>query len=335
MFLVPKFDSYPDIKGPAYSFFVEHETSGSKILFDLGIRKDHENLPAKVQDLLKSGKGWGVSVEKNVVDILVENGVDPGSIKDIIWSHRHWDHLGDPSTFPPKTSLTVGPGFKEKVGKGYPHEPESTVEASAWQNREFIELDFGTDSRASKIGKYRAIDYFGDGSFYLLESPGHTVDHMCGFARTKTASSAAEKDEFILMGGDIAHHGGEYKPSKYAPIPEQIEPDPRRPPWSGGLCPGHIFADVNQANDGDAKWTAPYFRCAPNFPDNLDQAQWSLSVLEEFDVQDNIFVVFAHDPHLLDVIEFFPKPATGWKEKGWKKEGNWRFLTDFKSDSSS
>jgi glyoxylase-like metal-dependent hydrolase (beta-lactamase superfamily II) len=43
-------------------------------------------------------------------------------------SHWHWDHIGDPSTFPPKTDLVVGPGFKEAMLPGAPANPESPIQ---------------------------------------------------------------------------------------------------------------------------------------------------------------------------------------------------------------
>lgn len=38
---------------------------------------------------------------------------------------------------------------------------------------------------------------FGDGSFYLLEAPGHATGHMCGLART-----TADPPLFVFMGAD-------------------------------------------------------------------------------------------------------------------------------------
>lgn len=32
---------------------------------------------------------------------------------------------------------------------------------------------------------------------------------------------------------------------------------------------------------------------------------------------------------MLDVLEFFPRDANAWKEKGWKEKGRWGFLQDF------
>jgi len=329
-FLTPQIPQVPFISGPAYSFFIKHAPTNKAILFDLGVRKDWENYPPAVVDRLKSGT-MEVTVEKNASEILVENGIKLETIDNIIWSHRHFDHQGDPSLFPKSTNLTVGPGFVKKIGPGYPEKSDSEANSSAWQGRRLVEVDFANDVRKTKVGRYRAIDYFEDGSFYLLQTSGHTVDHMCGFARTKLGGDG-EEDEFILMGGDIAHHGGEFKPTKYGPIPDRVEPDPRRKPWSGGYCPGELFARSNIAHEGDEKWTKPFFQPHPDFPDNLEEAEASLSELEEFDSHDNIFPICAHDGSLLGVLDTFPKTANDWREKGWKKEAHFRFLADLNSE---
>ena len=51
--------------------------------------------------------------------------------------------------------------------------------------------------------------------------------------------------------------------------------------------------------------------------------------MTEFDAQDNIFSVIAHDLSLMDVVEFYPLNLNFWKDKGWKEQGHWRFLRDF------
>jgi hypothetical protein len=55
---------------------------------------------------------------------------------------------------------------------------------SDFAGRQFREMSFdGDDMKGLKIGGFEALDYFGDGSFYLLESPGHAIGHLCGLAR--------------------------------------------------------------------------------------------------------------------------------------------------------
>lgn len=43
-----------------------------------------------------------------------------------------------------------------------------------------------------KIGRFDAIGYSGDGSFHLLDSPGHEIGDMCGLARVSSAPSSID-----------------------------------------------------------------------------------------------------------------------------------------------
>ena len=59
-------------------------------------------------------------------------------------------------------------------------------------------------------------------------------------------------------------------------------------------------------------------------------AQQSLDALPQFDGNEDVLTIIAHDNSLLDVIKFFPDAkANGWKAEGWKREGHWRFVRDF------
>lgn len=87
-------------------------------------------------------------------------------------SHSHWDHLGDPSTFPTSTDIVVGPGFLEEEftdGLSRP-EPDSDIKKEYCENRKVREIR--AEQFELKIAGFPAFDYFGDGSFYLVDSPG-------------------------------------------------------------------------------------------------------------------------------------------------------------------
>jgi glyoxylase-like metal-dependent hydrolase (beta-lactamase superfamily II) len=126
----------------------------------------------EVLDQVKTAKAV-VDIQRDVFDQLRDAGLPLESINAIIWSHHHMDHIGDPSLFPPSTSLVVGPGFKKNniLFPGYPANPDSTVVDDAFHGREVIELDF---SNGLNIGGFPAIDFFEDGSFYILQSEGHS-----------------------------------------------------------------------------------------------------------------------------------------------------------------
>lgn len=58
--------------------------SGRTLLFDLGVRRDWENLAPRVVERVR-GRRWQVSVEKGVGEILEEGGVRKGDVEGIIW----------------------------------------------------------------------------------------------------------------------------------------------------------------------------------------------------------------------------------------------------------
>ena len=78
---VPGFDVIQP--APSFVFLLEH-ASGQKVLFDLGIRKDWENLdPAIVKRFAKHGHK--VTVEKGISDVLDDAGIGKDNINAVIW----------------------------------------------------------------------------------------------------------------------------------------------------------------------------------------------------------------------------------------------------------
>lgn len=237
-------------------------------------------------------------------------------------SHYHWDHTGDPSTFPTSTDLIVGPGFKDSFIPGHPENPEAPISKSAYEGRKLREISF-TESKLV-LGRCNAVDFFGDGSFYLLDTPGHAIGHMCGLART-TASPEAT---FIFLGGDCAHHGGEFRPTQYLPLPESLSPSPI-PRTHPGVCPAALFADVHRLHPSPTSSTEPFLLAGEDAAYDIKAARDSVTKLGEFDAHENILTMIAHDDTMVNVVGTFPNTlANDWKSKGWREKGMWKFLAD-------
>ncbi|KAK0122649.1 hypothetical protein ONS96_009687 [Cadophora gregata f. sp. sojae] len=318
-FFTPQITGFTHLSCPAYSFLIEHSSNRS-LLFDLGVRKDVENYAPRIVDRIKKG-GLSAKVEQGVREILEANGVDGKSIEAIIWSHWHWDHTGDVSTFDRNTALIVGPGFKDAFTPGYPTNKDSPVLESDYEGRELREVAF---NQGIRIGRFSAFDYFGDGSFYILDSPGHAIGHICGLARV-----TSNPNSFIFMGGDACHHNGEFRPSQYRPVPESISPNPLDL-RSTTPCPGSMFDDLYR--DGDKH--KPFYAIARSedgsgIAHDADEAEVTIGKVIEADAQDEVFVVMAHDESLLNTVDFFPKHANDFKAKGWAETSRWLFLKDF------
>lgn len=96
-FMQPHVPGYDTLTAPCFSFLIKHSNPDARskydtLLFDLAIRKDWENGPPAVVNRAKNG-GFKIKVEKNVVEVLEENGENPESVGGIIWSHWHWVRL--------------------------------------------------------------------------------------------------------------------------------------------------------------------------------------------------------------------------------------------------
>lgn len=322
-FVTPSIKGFDTLEVPSFAFLIEHPPSGRKVLFDLGLRKDWENLsPAAVAMAKSLDSRLTNDYPGGVRQLLEAHGVPGASIEAVVWSHWHFDHTGDPSTFDPATALVVGPGFRDALLPGYPADPGSAILESDYAGRELREVRF---DGATRVGRFDALDYFGDGSFYLLDGPGHTVGHLCGLARVKSGGGDGG-DSYIFLGGDASHQAGEFRPSAYLPLPDAISPNPLR---EGGVppCPGALFEHL--LRDGDR--SKPFFRVAEGGV-SLDPptAEETIAKMQEADAQDKVLVVIAHDKSLLDVVDFFPKYANDFASKDWVGKGRWAFLKDFK-----
>lgn len=290
----------PYWSGPSYSFLIRHPNGN--LLFDLGTRKDWEtSLPPSCKYIKELG--WKVHVDKDVPELLTANGVKLTDINAIAWSHHHWDHVGDPSLFPPSTDLVVGPGFKGEYLPAYPSDPNGKILDSDHAGRQVLELDFDKDNRACQVGGFRALNWFRDGSFYFIDAPGHTVGHICALART-TPSESGIDGSFLFMGGDIAHHCGEHRPSSCHLLPESFSVAQADPPLSR---------------------SSAFYQCGSAH--NMEDAAQSLQKLMDLEADERVWVVSAHDGSLLEEgVEFFPKEANDWKTKGWREKTFWKFL---------
>ncbi len=167
-----------------------------------------------------------------------------------------------------------------------------------------------------EVVEFPAHDFFGDGSFYLLDTPGHAIGHIGALARTTT-----NPDTFIFMGGDLSHHGGQMRPSKHMHIPAQLT--------GPNLHLGSLYQNLLVSRTGSTE--VPFFlSTAPQVVDEEELAR-TRSKAQKADAQENIWLVCAHDPVISQVADFFPASANDWKAKGWRSQTLWSFLDDFKS----
>ena len=232
----PSYLVEPELKGfewinlPTYSFHLKHENSGTELLFDLGCRKDWENSVPRITGLL-SGHVNGLKVTNDVLDILAEGNVDINNIEALVLSHWHFDHCGAPSKLSKSTKMIVGPKFRETFLPGYPSKEDSPFHEADFKDREVIEVPFSDDI---KIGRFQTYDYFGDGSFYILNVPGHAVGHISALVRTTP-------ETFVFLGGDVCHFNGVIRPTTFLPLPEYVPEETALDERIPRCCPCSAF----------------------------------------------------------------------------------------------
>jgi glyoxylase-like metal-dependent hydrolase (beta-lactamase superfamily II) len=179
---------------PDYSFHIEHP-SGRRILFDLGMRKDLQNNPKAIQadyDLVTP------EVPEDAVDILAKGGVQPDDIDTIILSHLHFDHVGDCTLFP-NTNIIAGPGSYAATTPGWPKKQSSPFLSAVLDHPKFQEIAFQPNSALPETMFEEALDFFGDGSLFVISTPGHMPGHLGAIVHSGT-------NEWIFLGGDCCHH---------------------------------------------------------------------------------------------------------------------------------
>jgi len=197
---------------PSLCFLLKHSVTKRHLLFDMGLHSDPDSYCPTVKKHIETY--FKLNTPQDVYASLRKGGVEPKQVDSVLISHMHFDHIGDPTEFIERTNATfiVGPGSDKLVQDGYPGNPasefhESTLPKDPARLRVLQGSDFNT-----AIGPFpRAMDLLGDGSLYVIDSPGHLPGHVNVLIRTSSdggwiylASDAAHDVRMINAGKDIA-----------------------------------------------------------------------------------------------------------------------------------
>ncbi|KAL0954569.1 hypothetical protein HGRIS_003529 [Hohenbuehelia grisea] len=182
-------------RAPSLSFLLTHSSRPDKIVFDLGIRRDWENYPPAAVRFLQRAS---FDVPQNVVESLEKGGLVPGDIDTVCISHCHWDHVGDAEPFANAT-FVLGGESQALIESGYPTNPDSFYSAHVVPLDRTRFLDERTPW--TTLGPFpRALDFYGDGSLYVVDAPGHLPGHINVMART------SKDGGWVCLAADSAHH---------------------------------------------------------------------------------------------------------------------------------
>ncbi|KAH8810526.1 hypothetical protein DL96DRAFT_1716765 [Flagelloscypha sp. PMI_526] len=298
-----------------YAFLLTNSKANKKVLFDLGPRKDPQNFSPATRALTPSVVDF--NVQKDVTELLHEAETPLDAINAVIWSHSHFDHVGDMSKFPPSTELFLGQGTVRDVFDQAKN-PNGTLLASDFANRKVTDIDF--KSQRLDIGGFPAVDYFKDGSFYLLDTPGHATGHMMGLARVKPT-------DFVLLAADAFLHIGQVRPTaalhEAVHISDALNASARK----------HINATVFRSGGNDTDGFDFTARSGPFFDvpeqglfSDPSKARNSQKLLQAFDSNGDVFVVGAHDTTLNPIIGEKTKALNDWKKLNLKRDFTYQFV---------
>lgn len=201
---------------PSMCFLIQHPRgpgqTPERIVFDLGIKRDMTQYAQGMQDHLS--KRQPIINLPDTAASLRAGGLDPAKDIDyVILSHTHWDHIGMPSDYP-GSKFVVGSGTLHIVVNGAPHYPASMFEKDPLPLDRTLEFPPAPDSQSTEMAapsaqqtKHKwssistlpnAIDFFGDGSVYIIDAPGHLQGHVNLLARVSP-------EKWIYLGGDCCH----------------------------------------------------------------------------------------------------------------------------------
>lgn len=179
---------------PDMIFLLRHSATNTPFLFDLGVRADPENLPAGPR-VVNARMGIKLTGQPDLRAALAQGGLAPDAIQHVIISHIHYDHTGDPSLLPAAT-FHLGGDAQPEIARLAPHFHD-TIFAIATPPERTRYLD---TAAWPPLGPFpHALDFFGDGSVYVVNAAGHVPGHMNLLARTSADGA------WIYLAGDSAH----------------------------------------------------------------------------------------------------------------------------------
>ena len=175
-----------DVSVPIFAYLIHHEKFGY-FLIDSGCDSSYINNPYGKMKVSLISKFVPKTILKpeDAIDKQIENCRN--NIKGVFFTHLHLDHTSGLSALPDNLLYFSGKGEK-------PLSIKWLLEPNDFKNKDTMYiLDFdSTQAQSTPLGK--AIDIFGDQSFWAISTPGHTQGHTSYLVNTK--------EQPILIAGD-------------------------------------------------------------------------------------------------------------------------------------
>jgi len=179
-----------EITVPIFAYLIHHETFGY-FLIDTGCASSYENnIYGPMKGPIFPFVMPETQLEKGqAIDALI-SGIS-SQIRGVFFTHLHFDHTSGLPALPDNLILVAGKGEHSLSIKGLlePHhfKKNSTVNM----------IDFeAVDSLTTPLGK--AIDVFGDHTFWAISTPGHSKGHVSYLVNTKEGPILVAGDAVIM-----------------------------------------------------------------------------------------------------------------------------------------
>lgn len=154
-----------------------------RLMWDSGINDNVATMPEGFQ---RSKVSPRYMLRKPLRVALAEIGVDPALIEHVAFSHTHGDHVGNANLFTGARFYIQQAEYDAAFG------PDA---ATKW-NFEVTSYD---KLRASETVKLNGDhDVFGDGSVFIVSTPGHTPGHQSLLVRLPKTGP-------VILSGDMVH----------------------------------------------------------------------------------------------------------------------------------
>jgi glyoxylase-like metal-dependent hydrolase (beta-lactamase superfamily II) len=198
---------------PSLCFLIRHTSNSTQkttnLVFDLGLKRDFKKYTEAQQHHIAQRQP--TSTSPDVAESLRKGGVEPGEVGVVVLSHVHWDHIGTPDDFP-NAKFVVGSGTLDLLANGggylYPKELFNHDELPFDRTYELPPVDPDSNTAAKQQTEHKweklpgfdlnIVDYFGDGSVFIVDAPGHLFGHVNLLARVG-------EGRWVYLGGDCCH----------------------------------------------------------------------------------------------------------------------------------